>query len=131
MRQLRIRLMLTAAGLAMGAVALAVPLASNTWAQSTRAQSSPKSQAAPDTPAALPDQEIGRRFTIKADELPPPKTAPIASSRSMTLPYAGQVPKVPDGFTATAFATGLEHPRRLLVLPNGDVLVAEQKVGYV
>ena len=23
------------------------------------------------------------------------------------------------------------HPRRLLVLPNGDVLVAEQKVGYI
>ena len=38
---------------------------------------------------------------------------------------------MPEGFTATAFATGLEHPRRLLVLPNGDVLVAEQKVGYV
>ncbi|KRR28604.1 PQQ-dependent sugar dehydrogenase [Bradyrhizobium retamae] len=27
--------------------------------------------------------------------------------------------------------TGLEHPRRLLVLPNGDVLVAEQKAGYL
>jgi glucose/arabinose dehydrogenase len=38
---------------------------------------------------------------------------------------------VPDGFTATPFAVGLEHPRRLLVLPNGDVLVAEQKVGYI
>ena len=38
---------------------------------------------------------------------------------------------MPDGFTATAFATGLEHPRRLLVLPNGDVLVAEQSAGYL
>ena len=49
----------------------------------------------------------------------------------MTVPYTGQTPRVPDGFTATPFVTGLEHPRRLLVLPNGDVLVAEQKVGYV
>ena len=88
-------------------------------------------KAAPDNPAALPDQEIGRRITVKAEDLPPPKTGPIAASRSMTLPYTGQVPRVPEGFTATAFATGLEHPRRLLVLPNGDVLVAEQKVGYV
>ena len=38
---------------------------------------------------------------------------------------------MPEGFTATPFATGLAHPRRLLVLPNGDVLVAEQKVGYI
>src|SRR5262245_47360704 len=86
---------------------------------------------APDNPAALPDQEIGRRVTVKAEDLPPPKTGPIVASRSLTLPYAGQVPRVPEGFTATAFATGLEHPRRLLVLPNGDVLVAEQRAGHL
>ena len=97
----------------------------------TLAQSTAQPKAAPDNPAALPDQEIGRRITVKAEDLPPPKTGPIVASRSMTLPYTGQAPQVPEGFTATAFATGLEHPRRLLVLPNGDVLVAEQKVGYV
>ena len=47
------------------------------------------------------------------------------------MPYAGQVPRVPEGFTATPFAVGLAHPRRLLVLPNGDVIVAEQKMGYL
>ena len=47
------------------------------------------------------------------------------------MPYSGQIPQVPPGFTATPFATGLANPRRLLVLPNGDVLVAEQSVGYV
>jgi glucose/arabinose dehydrogenase len=36
-----------------------------------------------------------------------------------------------EGFTATPFITGLEHPRRLLVLPNNDVIVAEQKTGYL
>jgi glucose/arabinose dehydrogenase len=30
-----------------------------------------------------------------------------------------------NGMTVTAFATGLEHPRTVYVLPNGDVLVAE------
>ncbi len=29
------------------------------------------------------------------------------------------------------FITGLEHPRRLLVLPNNDVIVAEQRAGYL
>jgi len=123
-------LMLTAACVTIGAAALPLALTSNSWAQSAPA-ASPKPAAAPESPAALPDQEIGRRITIKADDLPPPNTRPIASSRSMILPYTGQVPQVPEGFTATPFVTGLEHPRRLLVLPNGDVLVAEQKVGYV
>ncbi|AZS22575.1 MULTISPECIES: sorbosone dehydrogenase family protein [unclassified Caulobacter] len=34
-------------------------------------------------------------------------------------------PRAPAGFTVQPFATGLDHPRWLLVLPNGDVLVAE------
>ena len=79
----------------------------------------------------MPDQEIGRRFTVNAEELPAPKTGPMVASRSLTVPYAGQVPRVPEGFTVTPFVTGLAHPRRLLVLPNGDVIVAEQRVGYL
>src|SRR5262249_17436145 len=43
----------------------------------------------------------------------------------------GHAPQVPPGFTATLFASGLANPRRLLVLPNGDVLVAEQSAGYL
>ncbi len=34
-------------------------------------------------------------------------------------------PQAAPGTQVTAFSTGLEHPRWLLVLPNGDVLVAE------
>jgi glucose/arabinose dehydrogenase len=36
-------------------------------------------------------------------------------------------PSVPQGLQVQAFATGLEHPRSLYVLPNGDVLVVESK----
>jgi glucose/arabinose dehydrogenase len=39
-------------------------------------------------------------------------------------PESGQ-PTPADGMTVTAFARGLDHPRWLHVLPNGDVLVAE------
>jgi len=38
---------------------------------------------------------------------------------------AGAAPKAPAGFTVSRFAEGLDHPRWLLALPNGDVLVAE------
>jgi glucose/arabinose dehydrogenase len=82
-------------------------------------------------PASLPEQQLGHRTSVKAEDLPPPRSGPIVTARSLVLPYEGQVPRVPEGFTATPFATGLAHPRRLLVLPNGDVLVAEQKVGYI
>jgi len=36
-----------------------------------------------------------------------------------------QRPILASGLAVKAFATGLDHPRWLLVLPNGDVLVAE------
>ena len=94
-----------------------------------QAQQSPPS--AQNNPAALPEQQLGHRFTVKAEDLPPPRTGPVVAARSLVVPYAGQVPRVPEGFTATPFATGLAHPRRLLVLPNGDVIVAEQKMGYL
>jgi glucose/arabinose dehydrogenase len=38
---------------------------------------------------------------------------------------AGAKPVAADGLQVQAFASGLDHPRWLLVLPNGDVLVAE------
>jgi glucose/arabinose dehydrogenase len=88
--------------------------------------------AKPQTGAAMPaDQEPGKRFSIKAEDLPPPKEGPIVSNAPLTLPAQGQMPRVPDGFTVTQFVSGLENPRRLLVLPNGDVIVAEQKPGYL
>lgn len=37
----------------------------------------------------------------------------------------GVTPQGAPGTQVTAFSTGLQHPRWLLVLPNGDVLVAE------
>ena len=39
-------------------------------------------------------------------------------------PY-GATPSAAVGTRVNAFATGLDHPRWMLVLPNGDVLVAE------
>ena len=82
------------------------------------AQQPSPSQAAPRqppaskeaAPASLPEQEIGRRFSVKPESLPAPKATTVASSRSLTLPYAGQVPRVPDGFKVSLFAGGLTHP---------------------
>lgn len=62
-----------------------------------------------------------------APELPAPQhswipTVNIASAKSWP---AGAKPAAANGLAVNAFATGLDHPRTVYVLPNGDVLVAE------
>jgi len=88
--------------------------------------------AAPiETASSRPEQEIGKQFRITPDTLPKPYAVPSVDNSALTIPYSGQKLRAPDGFTVTAFATKLTHPRRLLVLPNGDVIVAEQKAGFL
>ena len=43
--------------------------------------------------------------------------------------WGDQKPTVPQGYTITAIATDLNIPRQTLVLPNGDILVAEGRGG--
>jgi glucose/arabinose dehydrogenase len=43
--------------------------------------------------------------------------------------WDGRQPTVPQGWTIKAIATDLKIPRQTLVLPNGDILVAEGKGG--
>jgi glucose/arabinose dehydrogenase len=59
--------------------------------------------------------------------LPPPEptTVPTIEVAPAKGWPAGAKPTPAPGLAVEAFATGLEHPRWLLVLPNGDVLVAE------
>jgi len=44
-------------------------------------------------------------------------------------PWGEQKPTVPEGYSVTAIATDLAIPRQTLVLPNGDILVAEGRGG--
>ena len=59
--------------------------------------------------------------------LPPPHETflpTISIAHAVGWP-AGARPAVAPGLEVSAYATGLDHPRWLHVLPNGDVLVAE------
>lgn len=60
-------------------------------------------------------------------QLPAPKTSLIPTVNVVTAKGwpAGAKPTAASGLNVTAFAQGLDHPRWLYVLPNGDVLVAE------
>ena len=60
-------------------------------------------------------------------KLPPPDQdlLPTVNIAPATGWPEGQKPHAAQGFEVDAFASGLDHPRWIYVLPNGDVLVAE------
>jgi glucose/arabinose dehydrogenase len=60
-------------------------------------------------------------------DLPPPQSNLVPTIKvapAVGWPE-GAKPSTPPDLTASAYATGLDHPRWIYVLPNGDVLVAE------
>jgi glucose/arabinose dehydrogenase len=65
--------------------------------------------------------------TGPAPVLPPPKRTliPTVKIAKATGWPAGEAPTPAAGLRVNAFAAGLDHPRWVHVLPNGDVLVAE------
>lgn len=60
-------------------------------------------------------------------KLPPPQKSliPVISVPEVVGWPDGAAPTAPSGFVVTRYAQGLDHPRWLYVLPNGDTLVAE------
>src|ERR1700712_337886 len=60
-------------------------------------------------------------------ELPAPQSSliPTINVATATSWPSGGKPTAANGMAVNAFATGLDHPRTVYVLPNGDVLVAE------
>ena len=65
--------------------------------------------------------------TGPSPQLPPPhKTLLPTLNIAPAQPFAaGDLPVAAPGLRVSAYATGLDHPRWLYTLPNGDVLVAE------
>jgi glucose/arabinose dehydrogenase len=92
--------------LALGIGALALPLAACNDPQDT----------------ATVAQSYGPSPTLPQPEHSWIPTVDIASVSRWA---EGAKPVAASGMAVNAFATGLEHPRTVYVLPNGDVLVAE------
>jgi len=63
-------------------------------------------------------------------KLPDPQRGLLPSMKiAQPVAWGEQKPAVPEGFSVTAIATDLKIPRQSLVLPNGDILVAEGRGG--
>ena len=73
--------------------------------------------------AKIPEQEAtGPRPVLPAPSNRIFPTIKIADAKGWP---AGAKPIPASGLAVNAYASGLDHPRWLYVLPNGDVLVAE------
>lgn len=63
-------------------------------------------------------------------KLPEPERGVLPSMKiADPTPWGEQLPSVPENFSVRAIATDLKIPRQTLVLPNGDILVAEGRGG--
>lgn len=68
----------------------------------------PRTQIGPNPPLPEPHQYL----------LPPMHVSSVVGWKD------GEAPQVAAGLQVKALATGLKNPRSILVLPNGDILVA-------
>ncbi|HTN15008.1 MAG TPA: sorbosone dehydrogenase family protein [Sphingomonadaceae bacterium] len=74
-------------------------------------------------PAKIPFDQVTGTDPKLAE--PDPQTIPTVKIAKPVGWKAGEAPVAADGLKVTRFAEGLEHPRTMLSLPNGDILVAE------
>jgi glucose/arabinose dehydrogenase len=73
-------------------------------------------------------QTSGKQTSGPVPELAAPYATRSASHSPEVKPFpVEKLPRVPNGFVVNRFAAGLDSPRNVLVLPNGDVLAAEAK----
>jgi glucose/arabinose dehydrogenase len=79
----------------------------------------------PDVRAQAADGPAGAQ-----PDLPPPQRGLLPTMNiADPAPWGERRPVVPQGWTIRAIATDLQIPRQTLVLPNGDILVAEGRGG--
>jgi len=94
----------------------------------------PPNAASPsqDKPPTIIDQTIGQPIKVQAIDLPTLRPTAITKNPPTR---ANRPPRdrlnLPDGFTAQPWLRGLNNPRALAVLPNGDVIVSEQAAGRI
>jgi glucose/arabinose dehydrogenase len=74
----------------------------------------------------------GQHFSISPASLPKPHATSAVDNSSQTIARpAGVMPKAPDGFAISIFASNVPHARWMAVAPNGDVFLAESDPGKI
>src|SRR5205809_4257730 len=75
---------------------------------------------------------LGAAVAAQQPKLPEPFATPSANNSARVIPKPeGAQLKVPAGFTVSVYADNLQGPRTMLYAPNGDLFVAQSRVGSV
>jgi glucose/arabinose dehydrogenase/cytochrome c2 len=102
---------------------------------STQAPAAAQAIVVPDSSAQSANWRLdapGRVHRITVASLPPPFATPSSRNSSSVVPKpASATLALPPGFQIEPFATGLAGPRKMLIAPNGDILVTEISGGRV
>lgn len=78
------------------------------------------------------DDAPGVMRKITPRDLPAPDEASSTANRALPVPRPdGALPNVPEGYSATLVADGLDIPRTLAFAPNGDLFLAESGSGVI
>lgn len=73
----------------------------------------------------MPSKDPG---VVGLESQPAPYATPSVTNHPRVIGWPdGRTPTAPRGYEVVKFAGGLEYPRQLLLLPNGDALVAEAR----
>jgi glucose/arabinose dehydrogenase len=78
--------------------------------------------------AALADADNGKQPGVGPNPQLPEATTSLVPTINVARAIGwtiGEKPSTPSDLAVTAYASGLDHPRWIYTLPNGDVLVAE------
>jgi glucose/arabinose dehydrogenase len=74
----------------------------------------------------------GRVHHVRADSLPRPYATPSAQNPPQIVKQPADAElHLPLGFKAELFATGFSGPRKMLLAPNGDVIVSDTYAGRI
>ena len=102
---------------------------------SAAAAQSAVARAVPDASQKSADWRLdapGRAHRIDLAALPPPFSTPSSRNNPQLIARpANAALALPPGFHIDAFAANLKGPRKMLVSPNGDILVSEILGGRV
>ena len=90
-----------------------------------------KAVATPAGPGDWRKDAPGVHHKVTVADLPAPFATPSASNGPDVVDAEKAAPKVPEGFTVTVFASGLQRPRQLRVSPTGDLYVGEAGSGQL
>ena len=99
------------------------------------AQSGKSAQSAASPQGPFTDyryEKPGATHKITAKDLPAPYATKSATNWARVVARPKNAwPQAPAGFKVELFATGLDHPRKIVTAPNGDILLTQSDNGVI